>query len=180
MSTASPIAGGKRYTPRFAQGLLDTCVWMAARLARVAAIHLSAYQAIAISCARRMSVHRPAGSARSYARRPASSPDLLIKFLVTGYSAHSCSGSSVGPPKEALSETTWTRVDLLSHYCHVSCTYGGRRCARGSTGAKWCYHLSLQRMNRNGMGSERQSRQSFDEHASETAVTSTSRARVFQ
>lgn len=35
------------------------------------------------------------------------------------------------------------------------------------------YQAPLQRMNRNGMGSERQSRQPFDEHASETAVTST-------
>ena len=42
------------------------------------------------------------------------------------------------------------------------------------------YQAPLQRMNRNGMGSERQSRRSFEEHASETAVTSTSRARVFQ
>jgi hypothetical protein len=176
MSTASPIAAGNGVKVS-----LHDCLRRVDQMAgRRPWWRQPTYHYQAISCACVVCVHRPAGSARSYARRPASSPDLLIKFLVTGYSAHSCSGSSVGPPKEALSETTWTRVDLLSHYCHVSCTYGGRRCARGSTGAKWCYHLSLQRMNRNGMGSERQSRQSFDEHASETAVTSTSRARVFQ
>jgi len=133
MSTASPIAGGKRYTPRFAQGLLDTCVWMAARLARVAAIHLSAHQAIAISCARRMSVHRPAGSARSYARRPASSPDLLllVKSVVTARRAHCAArGILFALRRHALSETTW----LASTYSHTTAMSTVRTEAGGAQG----------------------------------------------
>lgn len=139
MSTASPITGGKRYTPRFAQGLLDTCVRMPRSGSRGGdnpPISLSSHspQLCAHEC-----VHRPAGSARSYARRPASSPDLLVKFVVTARRAVStlrCSGDSLCPPNAGPKRDDVARVDLLPHYCHVHCTDGGRRCARESAGGK--------------------------------------------
>ena len=103
--------------------------------ARVATVILSAQATLAAShqlCAH-VCVHRPAGSARSYARRPASSPDLLllVKSVVTARRAHCAArGILFALRRHALSETTW----LASTYSHTTAMSTVRTEAGGAQG----------------------------------------------
>lgn len=113
--------------------------------ARVATVILSAQATLATShqlCAH-VCVHRPAGSARSYARRPVEQFVVTHRPLTSGDSE----GSPLGPKRDDVA-----RVDLLSHYCCVR-RQEVRSSARESTGGKLCYHTQC--MNRNGMGPEK-------------------------
>ena len=102
MSTASPIAAGKRSTPRFAQGLIHMG-------ARVATVILSAQAALAaISCAR-LCTARPGQHARMHAG-PWNNSSSHTGLLTSGDSG----GPPLGPKRDDVA-----RVDLLSHYCCV-------------------------------------------------------------
>ena len=177
MSTASPIAGGKRYTPRFAQGLLDTCVWMPrddSRGGDSRPISLSSHShqlCAPHECA-------PPGRVSTLVCTQArEQPRLALAREIRRHSTQStlrCSGNSLCPPKACPKRDDVARVDLLPHYCHVYCTDGGRRCARqsGAREIACCYRTPSQCMNRNGMRSDGDSLRA-SKYASETA-------RVFQ